>query len=161
MLLSAGGQHPSWTLQPACRPRVQSIRPCRSVKAASTQPADLSNGPSAEQLLDGQLRGNSLHVPGSVASTSETSGQLEELREELSQLRDMVSQQQRDLQRRDLTVSQLQNKVLQVQQELRTKEKPSSRDPSGSLRPLDAQQKAIADRRGLGMYDARYHSTSQ
>ncbi|KAK9835626.1 hypothetical protein WJX74_004542 [Apatococcus lobatus] len=161
MLLSAGGQLLCWRPQPARRQCLQSIRPCRSVRAASSPPADLSNGASAEQLLDSQSRGNSVHVPESAASSSEISGPLGELRDELLQLKDMVSQQQRDLQRKDLTVSQLQNKLLQVQQELRKKEDAPKGDTSSSMRPLEAQQKAIADRRGLGMYDARYHSTSQ
>lgn len=85
---------------------------------------------------------------------------MEELREELNDLKAMVSQQHKDLQRRDVVVSQLQNKLLSVQQQLRERDEAPKRDSSGNLRPLDAQSRAIGDRRGVGMYDARYHSTS-
>jgi hypothetical protein len=32
---------------------------------------------------------------------------------------------------------------------------------AGSMRPFDVQAAALVDRRGLGMFDARYHSTSR
>ena len=160
MLLSAGGQHPCYRLQPARRQLLQTARGCRSVRASSAQQADLSNGVSAEQLLDSQTRGNAVHVPDSAASSSTSSGPVEELREELNDLKAMVSQQHKDLQHRDLKVSQLQNKLLSIQQQLRERDEAPKRDSTGNLRPLDAQSKVIADRRGVGMYDARYHSTS-
>lgn len=160
MLLSAGGQQPCCRLQPARKQLTQTARTCRLVRAASAQQADLSNGLSAEQLLDDQTRGNAVHVPESAASSSASSGPVEELREELNDLKAMVTQQQKDLQRKDLTVSQLQSKLLQVQQQLRESNEAPKRDSTGNLRPLHAQSKAIGDRRGVGMYDARYHSTS-
>ena len=135
-------------------------RPYRSVVSpASSQPSNPGNGLSADRLL-GQARGSAVHVPDSAPSTSETGAALDEIRCELNMLKDVVSLQQREISRRDLTVSQLQNKLLQVQQEIRVKNDPQSRDSRGNLRPLEAQRRAIADRRGMGMYDARYHSTS-
>ena len=79
------------------------------------------------------------------------------LRHELSGMRELLSQQAELVRQQSHAIKQLKGMVkVQTQQAA-----DAVRIQKPALRPLEAQLAALGDRRYLGMYDARFHSTNK
>lgn len=87
--------------------------------------------------------------PGSAAD------ELNFLRQEMSSVRELLHTQA-ELVRQQSTMIQQLSKSVQTQTQHVVK---AATQPSNLMRPLDAQLQALGDRRYMGMYDARFHST--
>ena len=109
-----------------------------------------SNGSDDHRSYNGQqtAQGTTGRPVGSAAD------ELNGLRQELSSVRELVSAQAELFRQQSLAISQLKS-MLQVQ----TQQVVKAAQPRTELRPLDAQLAALGDRRYMGMYDARFHST--
>ena len=82
--------------------------------------------------------------------------ELSSLREDMGSMRELLSTQAELVRQQSHAIRQLKGMVsVQTQQVVK------SVRAKQEVRPLDAQLAAIGDRRYLGMYDARFHSTNK
>jgi TolA-binding protein len=150
----------------------------------SHQPVALQQPPPGSELLlpaDVDTRVQQLHTSLPQHDlVQQLSGNVEQL---LCTVRDQqatLQQQQAELQQLRQTVSQLQQQQMSLQQQQQQQQQQETTDQLhntqhrqqlvgwSNVRPFDAQKAALVaatpslgDRRAMGMFDARYHSTSR
>ena len=103
----------------------------------------------SQALADGTTR-DAQNAP--QASTDELSS----VRQELASVRELLSVQAELVRQQSHAMKQLQGMV-----KVQTQKVVNAARPKPEVRPLDAQLAALGDRRYLGMYDARFHSTNK
>ena len=100
----------------------------------------------------------------SAQSSTSTISELQQLRQDLSQLSQTVTAQAKALQDQTLAVQQARQlaESTDASRSIRSADSFSSRQSGWNkdVKPFEVQRNAIGDRRYLGGYDARFHSTN-
>lgn len=93
-------------------------------------------------------------------AVQQLSQDMQELLSTVKAQQEALHQQQQEIHNLRQTVAQLQQQP-QQQQSVVEAARELDWSSNGSVRPFDAQKAALLDRRGRGMFDARFHSTSR
>ena len=121
---------------------VQNVKRLRNSVVYNVVSQALADGPNADGIRPPAAQGN----PAELGS----------LRQDLSGLRELLSTQAELVREQSHAIRQLKGMV-----SVQTQRVVNSARSRPEVRPLDAQLAAIGDRRYLGMYDARFHSTNK
>ena len=127
---------------------------CNAGEATSRKTSRTTSNPEHSHQSNGS----------SALSSPSTSSELQQLREDLSQLSQTVTAQAKALQEQTLALQQARQLAdsTDANRSIRSADSFSSQQSGWNrdIKPFEVQRNAIGDRRYLGGYDARFHSTN-